>query len=261
MHTLPSMSNVADVISESDIEEINISELTISEPAAIALENLSDTDNDSESDQEEEYDEFITNKIHLNVFMVLGPNYKYHIEQELKSRFPEYVFFADYPEELKAKPETRDPITRMIYAILPDIQACRNIQNPDVLEAIYNWMPSYRVRDLSEAHPDWKIHTFTEFGMCCVYNVGKNLDTGFYGIDIPYSKLDHREEAFGEAVHKALKTNVNKWLCAQCNHKTPMYTRKRSYLFEDDGKKACSEKFQATCSKCKAKKMFTIEFN
>lgn len=201
----------------------------------------------------EQFEDFLPWKMVNKLSLHLGPHWEFHVQHELKTRDPGYRLFQDYPQELRKG--VTDKITELVSSLISNLVVGEGIMNPDTLQALYNWMPEFLVRDLLREHPEWPVHCITIDGRPCVVNIGK-IPNGFPGVVIPHSSTQEREEAYNVSIWKLLGyTDVDKWECGDCVYEKykssgaipPIIKLSRCNA---EPRYACCEKFYHSCIKC-----------
>lgn len=172
----------------------------------------------------------------------LGPNWEFHLEQEIVERMPIGFFdrFIEPGERAKAIAELGcNPGTIL------DIVNGNGIKNKGTLQALYNWKPECLVRDLLIKNPDWERVVVNRNGIDVVVRVCDPVWNS-KGMDIPHHPVEMRRQLWKKAADKTRDTWTN---CLNCildspPPSPPKLVRQHAEHFY------CSESLPCKCVSC-----------
>lgn len=194
----------------------------------------------------------------------LGPNWFFHAEQELSARDNAYAFFDEFPND------TRDSQSLQVIVLLSELRSDiiigRNIQSPITQNALYNWKPSFLIRDTLEKHPDWQLHGINQGGGACVVSVHNKEHTPYSGVLVPHDTIEERHASWSNAVKKLLdELEESDWVCLDCSKERIMSERvpDRPTLRRQNAEpiRFCHEDFEVFCPSCGCKNKMSVSFS
>ena len=215
-------------------------------------------DSDTNSEQTFDFSNLFYEELQTDFKMAFGPNWLFHIEQELKFRYPKYAFINESPESQQAG--KIEELTKLILPLKETLIFGDDIKNPVVKNTLYIWNPTLRITHLIEEHPDWEIHSEHIHGGVRIVGVGE--------IRVVRDTYEMRLALWNDAVAKLnenLTTSSRGHLCSDCfadYMKTKYYeppsppklTRQSGvYLTR-------SEQYPVFCRRCQKPDITTIQF-
>lgn len=175
----------------------------------------------------------------------LGPNWKLHVEQELKARDPQgYVFLDEYPAS--EQEERAKIVAEMVSKLEPDIFFGQNIASKGfTLAALYNWKPDFRVRDDLKKNPDAKIERMPN---------GQILRVG--NRSLPHDTIEQRRASWKKSEAEILSSPIVCSNCAPHPPKPEPLRRQNACLPYYAG-----ESYQFRCADCNKKINMPLAFS
>lgn len=165
---------------------------------------------------------------HRRLYTALGPNWEYHLMQEMKARSKAEI------EALQLDPE--DKLSRFSWIdqetdinakwcsdeavlVLDDILNGVGIVNKGTLNALYSWSPQVLIRHQLERFPEWKVFPGQTVSLVPVTRLAKTIDG--YGPSMTIQEISYEDrvklwqneiqEVFGE----------RGTVCLDCKMKSP----------------------------------------
>lgn len=175
----------------------------------------------------------------------LGPNWRFHTEQELKARNPDdYVYLDEYP--LSEREERAKIVAEMVSKLETDVFFGQNIVS-DAIMALYSWKPEFFVRDELEKHPDAKVNRLKN---------GQPYKVGYHSI--PHDTTEQREKSWN-CSESIMRTQPV--LCGACADKLPPPPRPPLARQDAELPHYAHEKYQVRCDHCNKKMFMMLTFS
>jgi len=175
----------------------------------------------------------------------LGPNWRFHVEQELKARDPKN--YTPLDEYLHTEREEQAKIVaEMVTKLETDFFFGQNIISDSIL-ALYSWKPEFFIRDELKKNPDAKIKKL-ENGQ--VYSVGY--------ASIPRDTIEQREKSWN-CFEEIMRTTAV--LCGDCIDKFPPRSNPPLARQNAELPHYAHEKYQVRCDYCNEKIITTLTFS
>lgn len=187
-----------------------------------------------------------------------GPNWEFHLEQELKTRDPKYLFIDEFPENFQEKRIRQ--VADIVLINKDSFLHGNSLKNKNVKKTLYSWRPELEIIDIMNEYPSWEIHTKSCDGGACITGVG---DVRFIR-DSYGERLESWKKAVKELKQHLADSPFGGHLCYSCFEEQikqedfviprPELKRQTATLIRR------SENYPVICARCEKKDIVHIDF-
>lgn len=191
---------------------------------------------------------------HRMLYNAFGPNWEYHLMEEMNERrrikivesnlSPESkaasIAFLDFENDQNALWNSQDA-----KRILSDLVNGINIVNPHTLSALHSWSPQVKIRFFLDKFPEWKVFSDQIDRGAIVARLGKTSAGGGFSVKIQQISRSERLELWQNAVNKLFETQGK--VCSKCkpdDHSAPLPGQIDQITFH-------GERVPFRCEKCR----------